>query len=522
MNTQDDFSECIQAYKNLIITYNTSLLKKLPRDVVDACTEYTKKTANLPEDGKTRKVLAKLIENQADDKRPIASYIGGPMNISCHWSEKYKKLIYIIGERHTSGDDCSRIKKGRRENPEIINIVDYLKQYFSFPTAFTDFYLETPAFIMPEGYYYQFTIHNRINMLRHTFHKCIDPKLRGGEEDCNLSRMHYFDIRQGDVKDGKLNIISIFIRDGIFFIEVLKKKSLDKIILFEHLKAFYRKYYNIIRLFMFLSHTDLAKDSSQHYYNMWYSQIKKFPLLQKELGRVVGYGGEDMKDLIVDFIKEELTVMLGRTIVKEGLSQKILKKASTEFNTLCNQYFQDFKEYKISEQTKIKYSKYLSENLEKIVHNCIAYNSFITDAYLLARVFKKFDIDTEDQLKKRSTDEPEEPHNIIIYGGTSHCKIYRKFLTQLGFEDKGSSGQMNYENLLPGDVEKCINMSSIKQPLFSDWPPIKPKSSSPFIQYNSFVDKDELFKVPETVTKLPFSGPRTNQYSYKKTLPSKI
>jgi hypothetical protein len=515
-------SECIQAYQKLITTYNTSLLKKLPSDVVDECTEYAKKTAKLTFDGKTRMVLAKLIENHQDDKRPIASFIGGPMNISCHWSEKYKKLIYIIGELHSLGDDCAKLKKGRLDNREIIDIVDYLKQYLSFPTAFTDFYLEMPAFIMPEGYYYQFITNNRIDILRHTFHKCVDSKLRREEKDCNLSRMHYFDIRQGDVKDGKLNLISVFIRDGTSLIEKLKHNLYNKNILFEHLKAFYQKYYNIIRLFMFSSHTDPTKDASQHYYNMWYSQINKFPLLQKELERVVGYEGEDMKSLIVDFIKEELTVMLGRTIERKGLGQKILKKESIEFNTVCYQFFQDFKKDKISKQIKVKYCISLSKHLERIIYNCIAYNSFIIDAYLLARLFKKFDIDTEDPLKKRSTDEPEEPHNIIIYGGTSHCKIYRKFLTQLGFEDKGSSGEMDYEKLFPGDVEKCINMSAIKQPLFSDWPPIKPKSSSIFIQSNPLVDKDALFKVPETVTKLPRSGPRSNPYSYKKTLPPKI
>jgi hypothetical protein len=47
---------------------------------------------------------------------------------------------------------------------------------------------------------------------------------------------------------------------------------------------------------------NLTKDN-----NMWYSQIEKFPLLQKELRRVARYQDEDMKSLIVDFIKEELT-----------------------------------------------------------------------------------------------------------------------------------------------------------------------------------------------------------------------
>ena len=232
-------SECIQAYEDLITTYNTSLLKKLPYELVGACTEYAKETANRSVDGKTRRVLAKLIENHQarDDKRPIASYIGGPINISCHWSEKYKKIIYIIGEFHFNGDDCHKLTKDRFDNPEIINIVDYLKQYFSFPTAFTDFYLEMQAFIMPEGYYYRHGNISNIFKLRETFHKCVDATLRNEEEDCILSRMHYFDIRQGEVKDGLLNPISIFILDGIELLEILKKKPYSIFRLLKNLKA---------------------------------------------------------------------------------------------------------------------------------------------------------------------------------------------------------------------------------------------------------------------------------------------
>ena len=509
--------ECIQAYEDLITTYNTSLLKKLPRDVVDACTEYAKKTANQSFNGKTRKVLAKLIENHQakDDKRPIASFIGGPMNISGHWSEKYKKMIYIIGELHDTGNDCSKLTKGRLDNPQIIDIVEYLKQYFSFPTAFTDFYLEMPAFIMPEGYHHQFTSYNRINNLRRTFHKCVDAKIRRGEKDCELSRMHYFDIRHGEVKDGNLNRISIFIEDAESLCYILQTTH-NKYTLFENVKAFYDTYYNLIRLFMFSSHTDPAKNASQHYYNMWYSQIEKFPLLQKELKRVVGYQGEDMKSLIVDFIKEELTVMLGRTIEKEECSQEILKTSSIEFNKLCNQYFQDFKEDKLSSKTIMDYYIFLRNNLQKIKKNCIAYNSFLIDGYLLARVFKKFDIDTEDPDKKRPTDEPQEPHNIIIYGGTSHCAVYRKFLKELGFEDIGSSGEMDYEKLSKGDVSSCIDMSTIKQPLFSDWPPIKPRPAL-FIPPNPFIDKDELFKVPEAIKRIGLDSKRNSQ-SYKNSI----
>lgn len=36
--------------------------------------------------------------------------------------------------------------------------------------------------------------------------------------------------------------------------------------------------------------------------------------------------------------------------------------------------------------------------------------------------------------KQRPTDEPEEPHNIIIYAGIYHSNNYRRFLDNIGFK----------------------------------------------------------------------------------------
>ena len=516
-------SECIQAYEDLITTYNTSLLKRLPRDVVDACTEYAKESAILPVNGKTRRVLAKLIENHQakDDKRPIASYIGGPMNISSHWSEKYKKIIYIFGELHYNGDDCSKLTRGRRDKPEIINIVDYLKQYFSFPTAFTDFYLEMPAFTMPQGYYYR--LGNGINILnlRDTFHKCVDANLRDDQKDCILSRMHYFDIRQGEVKDGLLNSISIFILDGDELLRILSKQPYNIFTILKNLKAFYATYYNLISLF-----SSSRDEDNQEYYNMWYNQINEFGLLQKELSRVIdGYEDEKMKDIIENFLKEEMTVNLRSTIMSQGEteSRRILMNESSIFINLCLRFFEECKKNqgKISTKRKEEYFTRLYKSLRTIHKICTGYNCIVTDGYLLARVFKKFNIDTEDRDKKRPTDEPEEPHNIIIYAGNDHSKVYRKFLTQLGFEDKGSSGQMDTQKIVFDDgVHKCVDMSKIKQPFFYDWPPIKLKTRQLLIPKNPSVpNKHELFKIPKSVTNI--SGHlRYNKLSYKHQIPT--
>ena len=58
-------------------------------------------------------------------------------------------------------------------------------------------------------------------------------------------------------------------------------------------------------------------------------------------------------------------------------------------------------------------------------------------------------------------------------------------------------------------------MSKIKQPLFSDWPPIKLKSKTLFIPKNPSVpNKHELFKIPRSVTNL-WKNQRYDPLSYK-------
>jgi hypothetical protein len=93
------------------------------------------------------------------------------------------------------------------------------------------------------------------------------------------------------------------------------------------------------------------------------------------------------------------------------------------------------------------------------------FNVIITDAYLLARVFKKFKI-YNTNITQRSTDEPEEPHNIIIYAGNTHSQRYRLFLEYLGFRQVESAG--NLEKPEP-DMTNCVKISDIKQPFFSIW-----------------------------------------------------
>jgi hypothetical protein len=103
--------------------------------------------------------------------------------------------------------------------------------------------------------------------------------------------------------------------------------------------------------------------------------------------------------------------------------------------------------------------EYTAEKLSKI-------NGCIADYYLLCRIFKQFDIEIPAIFSSfRKTDEPSEPHNIIIYAGDAHARRVRKFLkNELDFKminEKGNNIKAN-----------CIRMEDFPQPFFSNHPDV--------------------------------------------------
>ena len=445
---------CLEAYTKLIKTYNASVIDKFPIELKNAlgklCFEQAQITEDIPEwRGGKRTVLAKLIENhQKPDRRPIAHYIIGPMNISCHWSKHYEKMIYIFGEYHQNSNEC--YEKTYSEGPQ--HIIDYLKQYFLHTHAFIDFYLEMHSFVSP-GYSIKFNrFVDRLNSMRALFQKCVDPQTRNIVPACNLSRMHYFDIRQGEVRGGRIPI-SIFIEELGDKLEMLED---EEDITYSEIKDFVEKHSSILNVF------SKATEEQTAYEELWHSQIKNFPLLKQELDRV---HPPEIKNAIENFIKDELDI-----VIKNEVERKILAESS--------KYLLDLK---IKKKRKIEGELKIKSDLEKIIEICIVYNALVIDGYLLARLFKKFNINTEKEEKRRPTDEPEEAHNIIIYAGNGHSNRYRKFLKQLkiedptdkskfsAFEDLGNAGPNNYD--VKEKPKYCIDMRLFKQPLFSIWDP---------------------------------------------------
>ena len=75
-------------------------------------------------------------------------------------------------------------------------------------------------------------------------------------------------------------------------------------------------------------------------------------------------------------------------------------------------------------------------------------------------------------MKKRNFDEPEKPHNIIIYAGNAHADRCRKFL-----EDVASFKRLEQNTVEnPIRAKNCLDMTGITQPLFS----YTPKDDHPY------------------------------------------
>ena len=90
---------CKDTVKILIKTYNPSIIDYFNPELRTACEnealEIISKSHNYMHGRRRgRKVLANLISNRKNPHTKV-DFVGGPFNITYHWSNKYKKAIYI-------------------------------------------------------------------------------------------------------------------------------------------------------------------------------------------------------------------------------------------------------------------------------------------------------------------------------------------------------------------------------------------------------------------------------------------
>jgi hypothetical protein len=218
----------------------------------------------------------------------------------------------------------------------------------------------------------------------------------------------------------------------------------------------------------------LAKNSPE-YLEFWYGMMLKNSYVKKELDNC----DKEMAEKIYDFYKKEIIEELDTDSILEGVdgSTKTVNNLQSikEITDIIVYYT-----YNGNIDPNIFIAQF--NELRKFL---IPINAAVVDCYTLSRIFKRFNLQPENPQKRRTTDEPETPSNIIIYAGNNHSNRYRKFLKEIHFSliaDIGSTKK---------PVRNCINMSErdtkqpgaasgwSSQPLFSAWPPPTQPDFSP-------------------------------------------
>ena len=484
----------------LIKTYRPSIIDSFTPQLKNACEKEALKIISKSDNymrgrRRGRNVLAKLISNRKNQHTNV-DFVGGPYNITHHWSNKYKKEIYIWGEKHGETVDCPKPDP----HLKMVNIEEFLRDiFFINPIAFSDFYLEMQAHVVPHGYSEHVHNQSRMNILRSWFGKCIGPE-RNFYRTCNNSRMHFFDIRQGDVRWG-MNSSCLFLNEIFYFLLYANSKVK------EHKDKMYQDYpdldenkvwdeycYDIHFLKKITTFVDRWKsflyffsrfykddeNTQLNYKKFWYDQIYNFKLLAKEISVM----HTDVKPLLNIFIKKELDNLLSREHTKLA-----------EYSENVIDIYENIKEYIFSRVPlyTLKYTeiKKLIDSLYNINIRLRGFNMIVTDGYLLARIFKTFKVYDRFAYNPRKTDEPAEPHNIIIYAGNAHSQRYRLFLKYLGFNLIESAGKLEK----PVGFSNCVDISRIDQPFFGKWHNIEDKP----LDENYFGTPDDLYYSFESV-----------------------
>ena len=283
--------------------------------------------------------------------------------------------------------------------------------------------------------------------------------------------MHFFDIRQGNIKGGipPITIFLVYISNLLDYIKYnpsdSNKTSMLQIFLDDN-----GEYIDTLE--------KISKYSKQEYKEFWYDQLYSFQIIKKEIDRM----DENVRPHLNLFIEMKLEKYINENML---VIQELIKD-------ICI-----ITRYKLED---IYFCMYYYDTLEKFMTYILNINSLFTDAYLLARIFKTFKINDPDPEKRRSVDEPSEPHNISIYAGSNHANRHREFLDDfIGFKtlEKSGKGFDGVYNWLRFD--KCIDIeepnsdqtNTITQPLFNRWPS---EEDNMFYFFDSLYGKEELEK----------------------------
>jgi len=440
--------------KELTDTYNTNVIDNLGNELI--AEEFMKICSIHKDSGKGKNVLINLIYNHysPDVKKPEPLFIGGPANLTVHWSNTHKKIIYIFGEAHTDVMDCHLFQKGKelednreqwdRPNSKLMSVEYFFKQLGITTDSFIDFLIEVPATEMKsKGYHPDFQPYTgkvknyRMSKLFEYFKECINYTTRSAKK-CSLFRVHYFDARYND-KDSAFkgaNIISSFRIEVQKIYETFYADSIH----FAYKKLLENKQ-EYVEMFERLGSSD-----DMTIYGYLISQVINNKYTNKELGKVED---KEIRKFIIEFLQEE--------------NRKYMNTYKLLWRTHCPIVLRVIK----PSDKDYPSPKEFEDSFYYIYKSFTNLNGIVTDVYLLSRLFKVFDLTKmEEKAYTGATDQPAKATNVIIYTGDTHAVRFRNFLEKkLDFKQIAETG-LNKTNK-DGGYPHCIDMKTIPQPFFN-------------------------------------------------------
>lgn len=426
----------------IIETYDPKILDNpmiTPKDIKQAFYKLAETENAL---GGPRKVLAELISNHKNGvRKPTPQFIAGPFTLTCHWSEKYKKMIYIFGEYHTNKTDCSEFPV--YPNKAML-VEDFIYELIDKTDVFIDIFLEINSMKRKEKEYDSYdgisnsrSISNLFNKLK----KCIQYNTRH-DNACRLARVNYVDVRS--INDNSydnfykyiFNISTTCLQHAQYIEKLVESHNEHKISDEEFNKAEQEKIQETFEKIKKIIESNkeahlftyLLKDNVE---NSWLDLMYNNEYVIHELKKITD---EELYEKITDFFEKTI-----RTFVY-----------SNKQNWIDN--------IRIILDTKTNMNDYIL-SVKNVFKPCVNLLAYIVDIYTICRMFKDFNLNTKPYEGADPKDQPKRANNIIIYAGDAHSRIYREFLDEIQFE------KISVEK--KSKSETCIDVRNFPLPFFS-------------------------------------------------------
>lgn len=413
-NSEDIISSTFSKLKN---TYNVSILDNETKELQDGFFTAAELVKNTEKDNTIYKLIRNYYKTK-NGKLNSPKYISGPFNILRYYSEQYNMDIYLFGEKHAIDSDCP--EESEEDIESTISIEKFFENLLETTSSFLDIYLEVTPFINLE-YTGEENIEKQQFIISSLFRKlktCIQTKTRESEKLCELSRIHYVDIRMLPED------IQYMADDFIWLCSNILRKDYN-------IAEFCRlNQYRITSIFSILENSDY-----ESFTKYFINQITENKLLKKELDKsfmtdkIYNYTIFKILEKLFNFNRNNFNIVI--SVLKSNIAQNI------ETYNQVESYYED--EYDELYQNFVTFIQYIS-----------FVPVLLVDAYLLSRLFKKF--------KGIKPDTPEIPKNIIVYAGNGHIKNIASFLELLNFSKKEHITSEIYEN--------CVDVENLNYPLF--------------------------------------------------------